>query len=252
MARRLRAGEVCLRKRCLSGGTIFGVSNRGSAKQREVWQGRDASRACLKPFRPPGLCAPSAVTAIVLREGKLLRVSKRDARSWFDQLSLPSELVEHMARPPVLLGDLVSIAGMSFFSEVSALCSLQGNEAPLGNTAGPSHDPLRQRWFPCSLVWPMGFAWSSFVAPGKLLDVCRASGLSDEQLLSTDVAVPACVRLCHGVATDDLMAFSTAGPGAASKAAGTFDRVSITHVGYWQPSEDRERRVGRHLRWHLP
>ena len=45
--------------------------------------------------------------------------------------------------------------------------------------------------WPVCTTWPMGFAWSSFIAQSQLLGVCTASGLTTERMLADDLDTPA-------------------------------------------------------------
>ena len=67
--------------------------------------------------------------------------------------------------------------------------------------------PLRSTTFvyPVSSVWPMGYAWSSFIAQNCMLAVCRAAMLTDEKCLSVDLPLPKSVwSEPFGLATDDI------------------------------------------------
>ena len=75
-------------------------------------------------------------------------------------------------------------------------------------------DPLRSSFWPCSNVWGMGFAWSSFVAQESLLAVCKRAGLGAPHALAPDNDVPPSTALMFSLATDDVMIFSSAGEGA--------------------------------------
>ena len=71
-------------------------------------------------------------------------------------------------------------------------------------------------FWPCSNVWGMGFAWSSFVAQESLLEVCRRAGLGAKQALAPDNDVPESTALMFSLATDDVMIFSSAGEGGTT------------------------------------
>ena len=66
--------------------------------------------------------------------------------------------------------------------------------------------PLRNTTFvyPVSKVWPMGYAWSGFVAQSCMFAVCRAAGLTERIFFSTDLPLPNCVAESFGLATDDI------------------------------------------------
>ena len=95
-----------------------------------------------------------------------------------------------MGRPWVSFNDLCNIGGMSL-AEVEA-CLLQG-EFLVGS-----------RFCAVSRTWPMGFAWSSFVAQEFLLDVCHSAGLSESCILSCQTARPLSSDVVFAAATDDV------------------------------------------------
>lgn len=64
-----------------------------------------------------------------------------------------------------------------------------------------------------SHVWPMSFSWSSYVAQGELLALCHDAGLTQDAALSRDAPTPSTFQLVFGPPTDDVVIFSTAGPG---------------------------------------
>ena len=63
-------------------------------------------------------------------------------------------------------------------------------------------------FYPCSRVWPMGFAWSSAVAQETLLALCHESDLTSDLVLAPDAPMPRSLGLAFSVATDDLMIVS--------------------------------------------
>ena len=149
---------------------------------------------------------------IHLDEGQKLRISKRDARCCFDQLRLPEALMPWMGRPPVSIAELLKQGGMTRKEVGTAL--LFGSS---GLTA--------TRVFPVSAVWPMGFSWSSFVAQSTMMGICEDAGLDESGILSADRDTPSDFSLVHAVATDDVMLFSTHGPGRTSEAAAHVDEA---------------------------
>ena len=208
VVKQLRCGKLGLARRALAGGTVLAVGKPGGQKQREVWHGRRVSQAAQPPFCPRHLASPSALAHIVCSDDKPCRVSKRDARCWFDQLRLPETLRQWMARPPVTSKELAE-AGMDVAEQKGYL---QPDET--------WEDGLI---FPVSHVWPMGFSWSSFVAQEELLALCHDSGLGSDKVLSCDAPTPSDFHLVFGAATDDVMIFSTAGPGHTLAAAQRLD-----------------------------
>ena len=96
------------------GGTVFAVGKAGGCRQREVWHGHKVSQAASEPLRPRDLCSPTALTVLECPAGGTLRVSKRDATAWFDQLALPQHLRPFMGRSRVTTAELHAICDMSF------------------------------------------------------------------------------------------------------------------------------------------
>ena len=61
---------------------------------------------------------------------------------------------------------------------------------------------------PISMVWPMGFAWSSFVAQSTMLEAVISSGVTHEQLLCEESRLPLADGTSVSIATDDVVAFT--------------------------------------------
>ena len=144
-----------------------------------VRHGRQVSHAALPPLCPRHLACPAHID-IECQYGKRCRVSKRDARCWFDQRRLPDDLRRWMARPPVSSEELAA-AGVGV-AEQKALLQ-PGEEWRSGL-------PL-----PISHGWPMGFIWSPFVAQEELLGLCHDAGLGLVMRCAYPVRFPACL-LC--------------------------------------------------------
>ena len=74
--------------------------------------------------------------------------------------------------------------------------------------AGLSNDDIRRfggqdiadSFIPCSRVWPMGFAWSSFVAYSTLMGICAEEGLTVDFNLAADRPLPCDMSLAFAVA----------------------------------------------------
>ena len=126
-----------------------------------VWNGTKLSEAAARPPPPRHLADPAAFAMLDLADTAALRVTKRDCRTWFDQLAVSDELGSFFARPAITRGEL-NISGMCD-DEILAL----------------GGDALSSSFYPCYKVWPMGFAWSSCVAQDTLLGVCSRSGLTE-------------------------------------------------------------------------
>ena len=66
--------------------------------------------------------------------------------------------------------------------------------------------------YPVSLVWCMGFAWSSYVAQSTLLAACRGAGFPDKMVICDEKPTPVGLGEAYALATDDVMHFSSSGP----------------------------------------
>ena len=169
-------------------------------------------------------------------------MSKRDGRCFFDQLRLPAELDPFMGRPDVSVGELLR-AGMTI-DELRTYCR--------GCALGDGEVPLGLRLSPCSRVWGMGFAWSSFVSQETMLGVCDRVGLTSDRALAFGVPAPDDGTVFFSVATDDVMIFSSAGPGHSSGRAALLDaefiRAGIVkHEGKDENDEMNSKCVGVQL-----
>lgn len=177
-----------------SGGVIFSVSKKDSSRVREVWHGADVSAAAAAPPPPPHLLAPSSLLGLEASVSSPLRVPKQDGRCLFDQLALPASLVPFVGRPPVCARDLVATGLL----DVGSLQRL----APAAN-----HLALHSLLYPRSLVWPMGFSWSSLIAQHTMTAVCCSAGLSRSSQLADDLPKPS-GPMAYGLATDDIFVLS--------------------------------------------
>ena len=83
----LRCGMLRLASQCNGGASVFAVGKAGG-KQRVVWNGTKLSAAASRPPAPRHLADPAAVGMLDLADADVLRVTKRDCRTWFDQLAL--------------------------------------------------------------------------------------------------------------------------------------------------------------------
>ena len=224
VVKQLRCGKVGLADSITGGGTVLAVSKPGTGKQREVWHGSQVSQAAAPPPRPRHLASPTALLQLEATPDAPVRLSKRDAKCWFDQLCLPSHLRRWMGRPPVTLQELSEIGGMSAREAASFMED--------GSVMSP------ECMFPVSKVWPMGFSWSSFVAQEMLLTCCADSGLGHDQVLACDAPTPCDFSQVFAAATDDAMFFSTAGPGVTSSMARNFDKALQARSIVKNPSKD--------------
>jgi hypothetical protein len=157
------------------------------------------------------LANPAVFGLLDLRTGTQLRVTKRDCKTWFDQLLLAPDLRGFFGRPRVsrdeLLAEGLTMAQLATFGA-----------------------PASGAWLvPCSRVWPMGFSWSSCVAQDTLLRIASDGGLSSELVLAADHELPRDLALAFAVATGDLMIFSDRGPGATTAATDDFEASLAAH-----------------------
>ena len=83
---------------------------------------------------------------------------------------------------------------------------------------------------PFCLSWPMGFAWSSFLAQSTLLHQCLLGGLRRNQVLADDHIAPFATGLNFALATDDLMVFARGTQTAARHRLACVDRT-IANAG---------------------
>ena len=244
-AKLLEVGRLTLRRSVKGGGTIFPVGKPGGARQREVWHGTRVSEACAAPFPPRLLASPSAFAGIELSAGQSLRGSKRDGRCFFDQLVLPPSLSAYMGRPPVTARELLD-SGVVATDHLTSSSPVSLNDfvktwdasSTAAAPASPHHHPLdagrpvqaTDELWPCSKVWGMGFAWSSYVAQETLLGVCTRAGLPNNVALAVGHPIPASERVFFSLATDGVMIFSRHGPGHTLAAAGRLD-IAMAKAG---------------------
>ena len=191
-ARMLQNGKLGLMRGPLGKASIFAVGKKGSTKLREVWAGQHISGLAARPPKPPMLGNPGVFARIVKPPHLNLFLSKRDATAFFDQLALPRPLVPCFGRPTITVQALIDEGGLS-------LESLSPLVLDLGTAPLKAHEKL----VPVSLVWPMGFSWSSFIAQSTLVAVSRGAGIPDAQIISLDQPHPKDQSELVALATDD-------------------------------------------------
>ena len=218
--RQLRAGLLRLGTSCAGGGTVFPVGKSDGKSQRVVWHGTRVSLAASKPPVPRHLADPAVFATLDLGPDECLRVSKRDCRTWFDQLVVDPSIGQYFGRPSVLRSELIA-AGVS------------DEELILFGAIGCSNS-----FVPCSQVWPMGFSWSSCVAQETLLSICSRSNMGSDRVLANDAPLPIDLSLAFAVATDDLMVFSSDGPGSTTSAVKGVEHTMDTHGIVRAPEKD--------------
>lgn len=212
VCRQLSSGKVALASKVHAGAGIFAVGKKESTKLREVWCGDRVSLAALRPPKPKHLASPSALLKLECTESSTFLVSKRDGRCLFDQLRAPRELQRWFGRPPLRVQDLVE-AGFFTLSE------LQHHYIDKGRAE--LHDLV----FPVSLVFPMGFSWSSFVAQSTMLQVCKSAGFAVDRVLADDAPAPKRVDCAFALATDDIMVFTRPGEQSTRKMLHNLDHA---------------------------
>jgi hypothetical protein len=181
VVKQLRAGKTGLTSTPRSTAASFVVDKGDGAEQREVWNGAKLSAMALRPPKPPYLACPAALTGLEADDARRVYASVRDGKSFFDQLKLPRELSLTMCRPGVLAEDLLawSEPGQPQLTRDE----LQGYVIDGGGSAGA--DP-QGTFYPASLVFPMGFSWSSYVAQSTMLHSLGSAGLGPELMLSEE------------------------------------------------------------------
>jgi len=208
--------------------SIFAIGKKDSSKLREVWAGQHISAMSLRPPRPPLLGNPGVFARIIKSPSRALYFSKRDATAFFDQLALPSALVPCFGRPRISVSAMVADTSMSL-EDVAA------------HVIDKTMSPLRpsDKLTPVSLVWPMGFSWSSFVAQSTLLDVALAAGIAKSQILALDQPHPMSQDELVALATDDAI-FIHSDLDTATATLRHFDRSLTDHKIERNQSKDED------------
>ena len=176
--------------------------------------------AAARPPAPLQLADPAAFGMLDLEASATLRVTKRDCKTWFDQLSVHPDIGLYFGRPRVTRSELHG----------------EGWTDP--DILAMGGEPGQPSFVPCSNVWPTGFSWSSCVAQATLLSICAEAHLADEQVLACDCPLPDSLDMAFAVATDDLMIFSDRGPGATAAAARAVEQVMLRHNMEKKPDKD--------------
>ncbi|CAE7040158.1 unnamed protein product [Symbiodinium sp. CCMP2592] len=187
--RELNCGKLRLRPEVEAVAGIF-AAGKSNGRQRKIWNGASVSQLAQAPPKPRRLANPSCFLD-VNASGDSLYFSKRDAATFFDALKVPKALQRWFGQPAVQVRELVE-AGMSLECILSLCDDL------------PSRDVKADTWlYPASVVWPMGFSWSSAVAQDTALAVCARAGIREESILSPDHTAPERQQELVFVATDD-------------------------------------------------
>jgi len=191
-------GKVQLQEAVRGGAGIFATGKRDSSKLREVWKCNRLSAAAVKPPKPTHLASPSALLNIESVPGRPVLLTKRDGRCLFDQLKVPVELRSWFGRPSITVRELLG-TGMVTIRDIER-----------AQSDGEVFD-INATLFPVSVVWPMGFSWSSYLAQCTMLCVCRMAHLKGDRVLADDVDPPLHLGSVFALATDDIMHFSSHG-----------------------------------------
>jgi len=195
VVRQLASGKVQLAVGCEASCDIFPVG-KSNGNLREVWSGGDLSDAAVAPLRPPCLANPTPLLWLEASTTHPLRVYKRDARCYFDQLRTPEGIRPWLGRPAVTVAELLA-AGDLTLADVCRQCVGQPRLTP---------DSVVH---PLCCSWPMGFSWSSFLAQTTLLGCCTRAGLGPSSLLTLDQPIPFDLRVTAALATDDVAIFTS-------------------------------------------
>ena len=208
VVRQLRSHKVGLLPRVTSSASIFTVG-KSSGGLREVWNGHDLSTLAALPPKPPHLAGVTALVDLEADASTPVVAYKRDARCFFDQLLLPTQLRAHFGRPWLRCSDIFRYTNMNI-DELSS---------HLWPGAICDGDLVLH---PCCATWPMGFSWSSFLAQSTLLAALSQAGFTADHMLADDIPPPRDLDLCVSLATDDIMLFSR---GSSSRARAAISRI---------------------------
>ena len=189
-ARELRCGKLRLRQRVLGQGSVF-AARKAKGRQRKIWDGSCLSQQANRPPKPRRLANPSSFLDLQVVPGETLLFSKRDAATYFDTLSVPTDLRRWFGQPPVRVKELVD-AGFSL-KDIHGMCD------------DVSLDDVKPnlQLFPVHCTWPMGFSWSSAVAQDTTVATCVQAGIDEQSIISLDCDPPSCQDEVCFVATDD-------------------------------------------------
>ena len=118
-------------------------------------------------------------------------------------------------------------------AELTKVGGLTGEQIALALDTLPSHEHCDSTvLYPCSLVWLMGFGWSSYICQNTLLGICNDAGLVRSQASVAENPLPCTANTIHAVATDDVMIFSTGGPSSTveltSRLEASMDAAGLT------------------------
>ena len=93
----------CLLQGCAS---VVPVGKAGGT-HRVVWNGTRVSLAASRPPPPQHLADPASFGMLDIPSGVQLRVTKRDCKTWFDQLAVHRDVGDLFGRPRVSQSELI-------------------------------------------------------------------------------------------------------------------------------------------------
>ena len=193
--RELQCGKLRLRHTVKGRASVFAAPKSAEGRQRKIWDGSALSSIAAVPPAPHRLANPSSFLDLLVRPGEKLLLSKRDASTFFDSLTVPKALQEWFGQAPVRMGELLSL-GLKL-DDIRSWTDDLGEKQLLKQT----------ELFPVNVVWPMGFSWSSCIAQDTSVGCVLEAGVAEKCILSLDHALPEHQEELCAVATDDIMFF---------------------------------------------
>jgi hypothetical protein len=193
VARELRCGKLGLARAVHAGGQVFAVTKASGGRMRKIWDGSLVSQAASRPPKPYRLANPSSFPDIFIEKGASVFMSKLDATTYFDQLRAPPALARWFAQPSIKVSDLCDYEGFTL-DELNA--HLLEGERVVTQISG--------MLFPCHLVWPMGYSWSSAIAQSCTVQIVKGSGVPTSAIVGMSDPMPQSQDELVFVTTDDV------------------------------------------------
>ena len=110
--RQLRSGKIGIDEECYASETIFTVG-KSNGNLREVWSGHTLSEHARVPPKPPFIASPSGLLSLEASNAHPIRMYKRDAACFFDQLAIPEAMQRWLGRPRLVVSDILKFTDMS-------------------------------------------------------------------------------------------------------------------------------------------
>jgi hypothetical protein len=199
VARQLLSGRVRLSCTALGAADIFVVWKSDGFHQRPIWNGRLISQAAAAPPKPPLLTCPTALTNLEASEDRPVYCSGRDGETFFDQLKLEGPLQQMLGQPAVRIEELLAWRAQDGvgldLEQLKGLVICDGVIDVMSEVT-----PVQQ-------VWPMGFAWSSFIAQSVMISSLKHAEIDERQILTNEGSLPIEGEDVFSVCTDDVLAF---------------------------------------------